>query len=382
MTSDKTALSGAAELMRGLGLNVDGPARWGSPVGGRRPGVFLVELPGGAERAPADIVAVRRWVEHVPGMKIDGEAATAHEIARRLESFWLPDEPILYVGRSARSVGTRVSSMYATNLGDSKPYSGGHWLKALAALKDLRVWWADTEAHEEYVDALLAAIAERNGGRAPFANMSGTDGQAKTHGIDGSILSEAEMAAAGARKMTAKPTRRAANGTTARRTPSPRLKASTRAVPEPTMLSREGLERLTAELDDLRLNKRPEVIARVAIARSHGDLKENAEYEYARKEQSFMEGRIQALENLLRTGVVVEEVPAGEFARVGSTVVVEADGERDTYLLVSSAEADPKSGRISDVSPVGRALMGARAGAEVTVALPNGTMRYSVIEVR
>jgi transcription elongation factor GreA len=380
MTSERTALSGGAELMRGLGLSVDGPARWGSPVGGRKPGVFVVELPGGADRAPIDIVVVRRWVEHVPGMKIDGEVATAHEIARRLESLWLPNEPILYVGRSTRSIGQRVAAMYATNLGDSKPYSGGHWLKTLAVLKDLRVWWADTEAHEEYQDALMAAIMERNEGKLPFANLSGTDGKAKVHGIDGSILAEPDPAAGGA-KGRAKPTARR-TPTTTRRTPSPRLKTSTRAVPEPTRLSREGMERLTAELDDLRLNKRPEVIARVATARSHGDLKENAEYEYARKEQSFMEGRIQALENILRTGVVVEEAPAGEIARVGSTVVVEADGDKDTYLLVSSAEADPKSGRISDVSPVGRALMGARPGDEVTVALPNGKMKYSVIEVR
>jgi transcription elongation factor GreA len=152
-------------------------------------------------------------------------------------------------------------------------------------------------------------------------------------------------------------------------------------MPQPTQLSREGLERLTAELDDLRLNKRPEVIARVATARSHGDLKENAEYEYARKEQSFMEGRIQTLEQLLRTGVVVEDAPSTGGVRLGSTVVVEADGDRDTYTLVSSAEADPRAGRISDVSPVGRALLGARAGDEIVVALPNGSMTYTVIEV-
>ncbi len=78
---------GASELMRGLGLMVDGPVRWGAPVRSRKPGVFLVELPGGAPAAPVDIVAVRRWVAHVPGMTIDGEPATAPEVARRLESF-------------------------------------------------------------------------------------------------------------------------------------------------------------------------------------------------------------------------------------------------------------------------------------------------------
>jgi len=342
----------------------------------------VVELPGGADRAAVDIVAVRRWVERVPGMLVDGEPATPHDVARRLESFWLPNEPILYVGRSARAVGPRVTSMYETPLGDSKPYSAGHWLKTLTALRDLRVWWADSEAHEEYEDALLATIAGRNEGKLPFANLMSTSKEFKAHGINGSLLSEEAAAASPATKAAASAAK-ARRASTAPRKPSvKRLAAPGRPQAEPTYLSQEGLDRLTAELDNLRNTVRPEVILRVKTARELGDLKENADYEYARKEQSFVEGRIQSIEALIRTGVVISDGPTTAGARLGSTVIIESDGDQQTYVLVGSAEADASAGRISNVSPVGRALLGARAGHEVTVQLPNGSVRYQVREVR
>jgi transcription elongation factor GreA len=153
-------------------------------------------------------------------------------------------------------------------------------------------------------------------------------------------------------------------------------------MPEPTYLSREGLERITAELEDLRTNARPQVIARVKAAREFGDLKENGDYEYARKEQSFVEGRIQALEATVRNTVVIEDAGPSDSARLGSTVVAESDGDTVTFTLVSSTEANPAQGRISNSSPVGRALLGTRAGDEVTVALPGGSVGYRVIEVR
>lgn len=379
MTTESAATAGASELLRSLGLLVDGPVRWGNPVSSRRPGIFVVELPGGADRAPVDIVSVRRWVERVPGMLVDSQPATPHDVARRLESFWLPSEPILYVGRSARAVGPRVAAMYETPLGDSKPYSGGHWLKSLSVLRDLRVWWADTAAHEEYEDGLLTTIAERNGGLLPFANLMSTAREFKRHGIEGSLLSE-EAAAAGPSSKPATKVRRAASGP--RKPGVKRLATRVRPASDPNYISQEGMDRLASELESLRTTVRPEVIARVKAARELGDLKENADYEYARKEQSFVEGRIQTIEALLRTGVVMDESPVSEGARLGSTVVVESDGEEQTYLLVGSAESDIAAGRISNVSPVGRALLGARAGDEVTVQLPNGSMRYQVREVR
>lgn len=381
MTNETQAIIGASELLRSLGLLVDGPVRWGNPVASRRPGIFVVELPGGADRAAVDIVAVRRWVERVPGMLVDAEPATAHDVARRLESFWLANEPILYVGRSARAIGPRVASMYDTPLGDSKPYSGGYWLKTLSVLRDLRVWWADADAHEEYEDALLTTIAGRNDGHLPFANLMSTSKEFKRHGIHGGLLSEEAAAASPATKAAAAAkSRRASSGP---RKPSiKRLSTPGRPASEPTYLSQEGLDRLASELENLRTNVRPEVILRVKTARELGDLKENGDYEYARKEQSFVEGRIQAIEALIRTGVVVADAPTTEGARLGSTVVIETDGDKQTYVLVGSAEADASAGRISNVSPVGRALLGARAGDEVTVQLPNATVSYQVREVR
>jgi transcription elongation factor GreA len=373
--------------MRSLGLLVDGPAAWGKPVSSRRPGVFVVELPGGAERAPIDIVAVRRWVDQVPGMIVDGVAAAAPDVARRLEQFWLPFEPILYVGRS-RAIGQRVAQMYATPLGDARPYSGGHWLKTLSALSNLRVWWAATDAVEEYEDALLSAIAARTSPEVtaalpdpnvvvPFANMLVPGSVWKPHGFQNS-LREVDSTV-GAHAASAKKPK-------APRAPSapraPRLKTPTRPAPEPTYLSEEGLSRMTAELDELRATVRPQVIARVKAARELGDLKENADYEYARKEQSFVEGRIQSLEAMIRTGVVIDASSKSDTARLGSTLVIESNGEEMTFVLVGSAEADPAAGRISDVSPVGRALLGARAGDEVTAQLPNGTVTYQVRAVR
>ncbi len=177
-------------MLRSLGLLVDGPARWGSQAASRSPGVFIVELPGGAESAAVDIVAVRRWIERVPGLRLDGEVPTPQDLAKRLHEFWLPGEPVLYVARSAKALNGRVASMYATVLGDASPHSGGHWLKTLSVLNDLRIWWAETDAHEEYEDALLDAVAERNEGKLPFANLSATDGTPKATGLTNSLLAE------------------------------------------------------------------------------------------------------------------------------------------------------------------------------------------------
>jgi len=126
--------------------------------------------------------------------------------------------------------------------------------------------------------------------------------------------------------------------------------------------------------------RRPEVIDRIRRARELGDLRENADYTAAREEQSFLEGRIQALEGRLRGAVVVEAPPAGSGrVRLGSRVVVEHDGEETAFTIVGPTESDPSSGRISDASPVGRALLGAAAGDEVVVRTPRGDTRYRVV---
>jgi transcription elongation factor GreA len=271
---------------------------------------------------------------------------------------------VLYVGRSPKSLGARLAGIYATPLGDVKPSSAGHFLKTLAAPGELRVWWSETEAHEEYEDALFAAL-----GTKPFANRS----------IEGTLRSAAEAAAAVPRPVTAAAKATARKREVARKARTPTL--AQRPIPAKTQLSKEGLERLTAELADLRDNARPQIIARVKAARELGDLRENGDYEYARKEQSFIEGRIQTLEHLLRTGVLIDQPVSKEVVHMGSTVELEHEGERVIYVIVGTAEANPSAGRLSDASPVGRALLGARVGDEVVIQLPGGAVSYRVVAV-
>jgi len=381
MTEQGTgARVGASELLRSIGLFVDGPVRWGSAVPSRKSGVFIVELPGGAPTAPLDVVAVRRWIDRVPELLLDGERPTPQELSRWLGNFWQPDEPVLFVGRSAKGIGARVAAMQATSLGDAQPYSGGHWLKALSGAADLRVWWVETDAHEEAEDALLDAVAERSGG-LPFANMARPGTESKAKGLVNSLRA-ADPAQIAAAQKSARPTAGRASPATRAARPKTLKGAAARPAAEPTYISRDGLAKLSTELDDLRVNVRPQVIARVKAARELGDLKENADYEYARKEQSFVEGRILSLEAMIKTSVLIDESGGGGSARLGSTVVVDVDGDKDTYLLVGPAEADPVAGRISNLSPVGRALIGSRAGDEVTVQLPARSVLYRVLEVR
>ena len=121
-------------------------------------------------------------------------------------------------------------------------------------------------------------------------------------------------------------------------------------------LTPDGEARLRAELAELTQVKRPQVIARIRTAKEHGDLKENSEYHAAREEQSFLEGRIQAIEARLRSAVIVEAPAAGSRVGLGSVVTVDDDGETVAYTIVGADESDPPRGRISSSSPVGRAL--------------------------
>lgn len=381
---------GAGELLRSLGLVVDGPARWGRNVASRGPGIFVVELPTGAPEAPIDIVALRRWIERVPNMRLDGEPPSPAELAQRVRQFWLPDEPILFVGRSARSIGQRLAAIYATPLGDARPSAAAHWLKTLSAQAELRVWWAETDAHEEYEDAIVSAVVARHAGERtppvlPFANLVAPDGTPRAHGITNSLRSEPSddrSVSGSAPGSKARPSARRASTAGARPRKTPVREPARRAQPASTHMSREGLDQLVAELDELRNVTRPQIIARVAAARELGDLRENADYEYARKEQSFLEGRIQALEQALRTSVVIEQPAESDVVHLGSTVEVEADGDRQTYTIVGSTEANPAAGRLSNASPVGRALLGARAGDYVVVELPSGKVTYRVLALR
>lgn len=140
------------------------------------------------------------------------------------------------------------------------------------------------------------------------------------------------------------------------------------------------LKRFHEEIAALERELKVDLPKEIQRARELGDLRENADYTAAREEQSFLEGRVQALEDRLRRGVVVDEAADGRVI-VGSTVRVETDGEELTYTIVGSAEADPAAGKLSSVSPVGAGLLGASPGAEVDVRTPRGTVRYRVVSV-
>lgn len=152
---------------------------------------------------------------------------------------------------------------------------------------------------------------------------------------------------------------------------------------KPVPVTREGLERLKDELRELTEVRRPRIVAALAEARSHGDLRENAAYDAAKHDQAMNEKRIADLEALLRNAVVMaEQAPADGIVRLGNTVVVEIDGEEERYTIVGAIEAKPTQGLISNESPVGNALLGRRVGGEARVQTPRGqTVVYKIVRI-
>ncbi len=147
-------------------------------------------------------------------------------------------------------------------------------------------------------------------------------------------------------------------------------------------LTREGYEKLEAELNYLRTVRRQEVARRLHEALAEGELLENAELEAARNEQAFVEGRILELEGLLRSSQIIQEEGGKETVRLGSRVtIVEKDGAPETYHIVGSAETDPSVGKISYESPLGKALMGHKVGDEVQVQAPAGMLTFRIVGI-
>jgi transcription elongation factor GreA len=149
-------------------------------------------------------------------------------------------------------------------------------------------------------------------------------------------------------------------------------------MPKDVILTREGLEKLQRELDDLQTNKRREVAERIKEAREFGDISENSEYDDAKNEQMMLEQRIAQIEERLRSAQVVNTSELStDVVRVGVTVNVkdEKTGDSDKYTIVGSAEANPSERKLSNESPVGKALLGHKRGDTVDVALPSGKKR-------
>jgi transcription elongation factor GreA len=150
----------------------------------------------------------------------------------------------------------------------------------------------------------------------------------------------------------------------------------------PSFLTREGHQKLQEELDYLRTVKRQEVAQRLHEAMEGGELIEDAEYEAAKNEQAFVEGRIQELEILLANARVIVEAATADVVQVGTRVTIqEGDNEPEVYIIVGPAEANPRNGRISNESPLGRALLDHRAGDSVRVDAPGGAFVVRVVKV-
>lgn len=147
-------------------------------------------------------------------------------------------------------------------------------------------------------------------------------------------------------------------------------------------VSAEFLQKLKDELQNLKTNKRRELANRIEAAKALGDLSENAEYHEAKDELGFVEGRILEIEDLLKHAVVIEhEADAGTNVRVGSKVKVRVNDKEKDFEIVGSNEADPLTGKISNESPIGQALLGAHAGDKVNVKTPTGATVYEVLEI-
>jgi transcription elongation factor GreA len=153
---------------------------------------------------------------------------------------------------------------------------------------------------------------------------------------------------------------------------------------KPIFLTPEGRAKLEAELEQLKTVRRAQVAERIHSAKEEGDIMENSAYDEAKNEQAFVEGRILTIEQMLKNAVKINATRASDSVGIGSYVAVaERGGDDDEmYQIVGSAEADPTRGRISNESPVGRALLGKRVGDEVQVKIPDGLRHLKITEIR
>ncbi len=144
----------------------------------------------------------------------------------------------------------------------------------------------------------------------------------------------------------------------------------------------EGLEAVRHELNELTTVRRPAIVAKIKAAREFGDLSENFEYHAAKNEQGMMEARINELQSIIKHHVLIKTTKGSGVVAMGSTVKFQEDGEgEESYRIVGPAEADPKAGRVSYESALGKALIGHRVGDQVEVKTPNGSYRVRIVGV-
>lgn len=151
---------------------------------------------------------------------------------------------------------------------------------------------------------------------------------------------------------------------------------------EKIFLTAEGFAKIKAELDSLKNKKRPEVVERLALARSQGDLSENTEYAAAREELAFVDGRIEELEDIVGNASVIQKT-GDSYGNVGlgSKVTVKIDGRETLYEIVGEWEADPSQKKVSHSSPLGKALLGKKVGEEVEFEAPAGKVVFKIVKI-
>ena len=155
-------------------------------------------------------------------------------------------------------------------------------------------------------------------------------------------------------------------------------------MPDKTVyLTEDGLKKLEEELQYLETEKRAEVAARIQSAKEEGDISENAEYDDAKHEQAFVEGRIMTVRAMIRNAQIIEDNGPSDEVRLGSRVTVKEQGleEPEIYHIVGSAEVDPLNGRVSNESPIGQALMGHSVGETVSYQAPAGEIRLNILKI-
>jgi transcription elongation factor GreA len=146
-------------------------------------------------------------------------------------------------------------------------------------------------------------------------------------------------------------------------------------------LTKDGVDKLKTELEDLVKTQRPQVAQELREAKEYGDLSENASWDAAKDHQSFIEGRISELEHILRNVVVIKAPRNNTKINIGSTVHLDIENGKQIYTIVGSTEANPSEGKISNESPIGQALMGKAKGDEVIITVPSGDMVYKIAHI-
>jgi transcription elongation factor GreA len=147
-------------------------------------------------------------------------------------------------------------------------------------------------------------------------------------------------------------------------------------------LTKEGLQALKDELHELKTVKLPSILERLKRARAMGDLRENSEYSASKEDQAMADGRIFELEMLIKNSEIIDVASDSNIVHLGCSVDVERDGTKETYYIVGEYEADPMNKKLSEISPIGKALIGKKVGQEVEVAVPVGKMIFKIVDIK